>query len=113
MVKDMVQAGCEVWTADVVVGHALDVPWGFVVAECTLNGETHAGARWMSFLDEITPTFSSLSAYVLPNDTTIVKAGTAAHFLVKIIGHLEEGNTNESVQTNEKRSHREEAKSNR
>ena len=45
----------------------------------------------MSFLDVATPGFKALSAFLLPHDITKVRAGTAAHFLAKVIGHLEEG----------------------
>jgi hypothetical protein len=91
VVNDMVEGGCEIWTADVTVGQGLYVPWGWVVAEKTLNGETHAGIRWMSFLDGATDGLKALTALLLPVDVSKIKAGTAAHFLGKVIGHLEEG----------------------
>ena len=45
LVKDMVEAGLDIWTTDVAAGQGLYVPWGCLVAEKTLNGETHAGIR--------------------------------------------------------------------
>ena len=43
------------------------------------------------FLDEATPSFKAMSALLLPQDTAKIKAGTAAAFLAKVIGHLEAG----------------------
>ena len=91
VVKDMIGAGCNLFTVNVAANQGLYVPWGWVAAEKVLNGETHTGIRWMSFLDSATPSFKAMSALLLPQETAKLKAGTAAAFLAKVIGHLDAG----------------------
>ena len=88
MLEVMRRADVNVYTAVVPTGVGLCVLWGYLVAECTLNSTQTSGIRWMSYLDEFSPPFKELVGQLLPSDTSRVKPGTAAHFLVKICAHL-------------------------
>ena len=88
MLKAMKENNIDVYAGVVPKGTGLYVPWGYIVVESTLNGEETSGIRWMSFHDAYTPAFKKLVTHLLPADTSKVRPGTAAHFLVKICGHL-------------------------
>ena len=84
----MQAASVEVYQAVVPENTGLYVPWGFIVAEASMNSAQTTGIRWMSYMDAYTPGFKMLVKHLLPSDPSKVRPGTAAHFLVKICAHL-------------------------
>ena len=62
----------------------LVVPWGWVVAEASLNQSETVGIRWMGVADQVDETIITLCESLMPLDGK-VKQGTAVSFLYKLV----------------------------
>ena len=63
------------------------IPWGYVVAEATLNSQTVLGLKWSFASDSVDTNVLALADFLLPKQAgTHVKSGTAVAFLLKLIG---------------------------
>ena len=73
-----------VFAAKVVPGDLLVLPWGWAVAEQSLNNEINSGVRWIDMREEGTPGLRALMSMVCPKPSE-VKANTSAGFLLKVV----------------------------
>ena len=92
-------ANVQVYSCLVPEKHGLYVPWGYIVAEATVNSQQTWGIRWMAYTDAFTDCFKELVSHLLPHDRSKVRPGTAAHFLVKICSHLTNKSGSEVIKT--------------
>ena len=69
-------------------GDTLIVPWGWLVAEQSVNGQIDGGLRWLEISEESSLAFESLCDAVLPSDPSQVKSNSSLAFLFRLLNHL-------------------------
>ena len=72
-----------VYAAKIVPNDLLIVPWGWAVAEQSLNNEQNVGLRWVDIQEGGTPGLRALMGHICPNRLE-VKPNTSAGLLCKV-----------------------------
>ena len=69
-------------------GSVLVMPWGFIVAEKSINGECNSGIRWLEVDDVSSVPFETVAEAVLPCNHSQVKGNSSLAFLVRVLNFL-------------------------